>query len=178
MLHTRFTTLLGCTVPLQQAGMGGVATAPLAQAVADAGALGMLSGVLVPPPVLAEILDDLGARTRGVFGVSFLMPFLELEAVAVAATRARAVEFFYGDPDAELVAAVHAGGAFAAWQVGSVAEALAAEDAGCDLVIAQGTEAGGHVRGRIALRPRPDRRRAGRRRGGAAPALVSGLTRG
>ena len=133
--------------------MGGVAAAPLAQAVADAGALGMLSGVLVPPPVLAEILDDLGARTRGVFGVSFLMPFLDREAVAVAATRARAVEFFYGDPDAELVAAVHAGGAFAAWQVGSVAEALAAEDAGCDLVIAQGTEAGGHVRGRIALLP-------------------------
>ena len=53
MLPTRFTALLGCTVPLQQAGMGGIATPPLALAVADAGGLGMLGGAEVPPPVLA-----------------------------------------------------------------------------------------------------------------------------
>lgn len=39
----------------------------------------------------------------------------------------------------------------ASWQVGSVEEALAAENAGCDLVVAQGTEAGGHVRGKLSL---------------------------
>jgi nitronate monooxygenase len=63
------------------------------------------------------------------------------------------VEFFYGAPDRALVDLVHAGGALAFWQVGSTQEALAAADAGCDAVIVQGTEAGGHVRGRISLFP-------------------------
>ena len=153
MLETRFTTLLGCRVPLQQAGMGGVAGPSLAAAVAEAGGLGMVGGAGVPPPVLAEMLDAVAARTRGVFGVNFLMPFLDREAVAVAAARARVVEFFYGDPDPTLVDAVHAGGALACWQVGSVDEAVAACGAGCDVVVAQGTEAGGHVRGTTGLLP-------------------------
>jgi nitronate monooxygenase len=94
-LPTRFTSLLGCQVPLQQAGMGGIATPPLVLAVANAGGLGMLGGAMVPPPVLSRMLDGLATRTRGAFGVSFLMPFLDHDAVAVAATRARVVEFFY-----------------------------------------------------------------------------------
>ena len=48
------------------------------------------------------------------------------------------VEFFYGDPDPALVATVHAAGALAAWQVGSVDEARAAEQAGCDFIVVQG----------------------------------------
>jgi len=131
--------------------MGGVAMPPLVLAVAEAGGLGMLGGVMLPPPVLAGMLDDLAARTRGTFGVSFLMPFLDRDAVPIAAARARVVEFFYGEPEAALVDAVHAGGALACWQVGSLAEAVAAARAGCDLIVAQGTEAGGHVRGRVGL---------------------------
>jgi len=127
--------------------------APLVLAVAEAGGLGMLGGVMLPPQVLAGMLDDLAARTRGAFGVNFLMPFLDRDAVPVAATRARVVEFFYGEPEAALVDAVHAGGALACWQVGSLGEAVAAARAGCDLIVAQGTEAGGHVRGRVGLLP-------------------------
>jgi len=153
VLSTRFTRLIGCRVPLQQAGMGGIATVPLALAVAEAGALGMLGAAMVPAPVLAEQLDRLGARTPGAFGVSFLMPFLDRDAVEVASTRARVVEFFYAEPDATLVDIVHARGALACWQVGSVEEAVTATGAGCDFVIAQGTEAGGHVRGRVGLLP-------------------------
>ncbi len=73
--------------------------------------------------------------------------------VDVAASLVDVVEFFYGDPDAGLVRRVHAGGALAAWQVGSLNEALSAVDAGCDFIIAQGMEAGGHVRGTTALLP-------------------------
>ena len=133
--------------------MGGVAMPPLVLAVAEAGGLGMLGGVMLPPPVLAGMLDDLAARTRGTFGVSFLMPFLDRDAVPIAAARARVVEFFYGEPEVGLVETVHAGGALACWQVGSLGEAVAAARAGCDLVVAQGTEAGGHVRGRVGLLP-------------------------
>jgi nitronate monooxygenase len=153
VLATRFTKLVGCRVPLQQAGMGGIATPPLVLAVADAGGLGMLGAAMVPPHVLAVALEDLAKRTDGAFGVSFLMPFLDRDAVAVAATRSRVVEFFYAEPDPTLVETVHAGGALACWQVGSVEEAVAAARAGCDIVVAQGAEAGGHVRGRVGLLP-------------------------
>jgi NAD(P)H-dependent flavin oxidoreductase YrpB (nitropropane dioxygenase family) len=52
-----------------------------------------------------------------------------------------------------LVQIVHAGGALAAWAVGSREEAVTAVEAGCDFIIAQGIEAGGHVRGTIGLLP-------------------------
>lgn len=61
------------------------------------------------------------------------------------------VEFFYSDPNPEFVQMVHGAGALACWQVGSREEALAAVDAGCDLIVAQGIGAGGHVRGTIGL---------------------------
>lgn len=153
MLRTPFTALVGCSVPVQQAGMGGVARGRLAAAVADAGGLGMVSGVFIPPATLAAHLAALRRQTTGVFGVNFLLPFLDRDAVATAAHMARVVEFFYGAPDAELVTLVHRGGALACWQIGSRAEALAAVAAGCDLIVAQGIEAGGHVRGQSGLLP-------------------------
>jgi nitronate monooxygenase len=145
---TRFTELVGCRLPIQQAGFGGVATPQLAAAVAEAGGLGMLGEHAEP---LAKRLDALGSARP--VGVNFLMPFLsELTDLELAASRARVVELFFGDPDHSLVARIHRGGALAAWQVGSRDEAQAAADAGCDFVIAQGVESGGHVRGTIPRR--------------------------
>ncbi len=145
----RFTDLVGCRVPLQLAAMGGVSTAALAGAVAAAGGLGMLAAAMIPADELTRRID--GARAiggpDGRVGVGFLMPFLDREAFEVAATRAAVIECFYGAPNADLVGVVHAGGALAAWQVGSVDEARAALDADCDLVVVQGVEAGGHVHG-------------------------------
>jgi NAD(P)H-dependent flavin oxidoreductase YrpB (nitropropane dioxygenase family) len=152
MIQTRFTALVGCSVPIQQAGMG-IARQELAIAVARAGALGMLGGGMQPPALLAEELDSSRKESGGPVGVNFLMPFLDRDAVEATAPRARVVEFFYGDPDEELVKTVRAAGALAAWQTGSGEEARAAEQAGCDFVIAQGVEAGGHVRGKTGLLP-------------------------
>ena len=81
------------------------------------------------------------------------MPFLDRGAVEIASRRSVLVEFMWATPDAELVAVSHAGGARVGWQVGSADEAAAARDAGCDLVVAQGIEVGGHVRGTTALLP-------------------------
>ena len=149
---TAFTELVGCRLPIQQAGMGGVSTPELAAAVAGEGGLGMIGAAGLPP---AAVVDQLAAATAaghdGRVGVSFLVPFLDLAAFDAAAPRARVVECFYGDPDPGLVARAHAAGALAAWQVGSRDEAVAAADAGCDLVVVQGVEAGGHVRGREPL---------------------------
>jgi NAD(P)H-dependent flavin oxidoreductase YrpB (nitropropane dioxygenase family) len=113
----------------------------------------MIGAVRLPADFLAASLDRLRQCTRGVFGVNFLMPFLDRDCVRIAATRARVVEFFYDRPDPLLVKTVHEAGALACWQVGSRTEALQAVDAGCDFIIAQGAEAGGHVRGTISLLP-------------------------
>jgi nitronate monooxygenase len=154
MLTTPFTELLGARVPLQQAPMGGVTTPELVAAVAGAGAVGMVPAQMLPADALAGLLDDLAGRTGGVFGVTFLLPFGAEEAcVEVAAAGARLVDFYYGDPDPALVARVHDGGALASWLAGSVAEARAAADAGCDLVCVQGMEGGGRIRGQVALLP-------------------------
>jgi NAD(P)H-dependent flavin oxidoreductase YrpB (nitropropane dioxygenase family) len=152
-LTTRFTRLIGCDVPIQQAGMGDVATAELASAVALAGALDMIGGVRMGAKVLVEELDPLPRQTRSRIGVNFLVPFLDRESLEIAASRVRVVEFFFGEPDADLVERAHGADALAAWQVGSVEEARAAAGAGCDFLVAQGIEAGGHVRGRIGLLP-------------------------
>ena len=94
---------------------------------------------------------------RGPIGAHFFMlmvdPDSAPESVAAAAERAPVVDFFYADPDPALVDIVHAAGALASWQIGSEEEARAAADAGCDFVIAQGIEAGGHGRGQIGLLP-------------------------
>jgi NAD(P)H-dependent flavin oxidoreductase YrpB (nitropropane dioxygenase family) len=149
--ETSFTRLVGCKLPLQQAGMGGAATPQLVAAVAEAGALGMLGLAGAPAPAVIAGLESVASLTKGSFGVNFLMPFVDREGVAAAAGRARLVEFFYGDPDVTLVKLVHDGGSLAAWQIGSADEARAAADVGCDLVVAQGVEAGGHVRGEVGL---------------------------
>ena len=101
--------------------------------------------------MLEASLDELASRTAGRFGVNFLMPMLDHECVKVAADRAHVLEWFYGDPDPALVGIAHARGTVAGWQVGSVGEAAAAVAAGCDYVVVQGIEAGGHVRGSASL---------------------------
>jgi NAD(P)H-dependent flavin oxidoreductase YrpB (nitropropane dioxygenase family) len=151
MLTTRFTKLIGCRVPIQLAAMP-VVTLELATTVAEAGGLAMFSALRMPTAHLARTLEQAASRVPAI-GVNFVIPFLDKEALQVAATRAKVVEFFYEDPDPGLVDIVHAAGALACWQVGSVNEAIAAEQSGCDLIVAQGIEAGGHVRGSLGLFP-------------------------
>jgi NAD(P)H-dependent flavin oxidoreductase YrpB (nitropropane dioxygenase family) len=134
---TRFAELVGCRLPFQLAVLGGVGTFELARAVEGAGGLGMMPRrVPVPEP------------HSGSLGRGFLIPYLPaLEEVAGDCAGFRVAEFFWGDPQSEIVAAAHGAGALVSWQVGSADEARKAEAAGCDLVVAQGIEAGGHVRG-------------------------------
>ncbi|MDQ1520958.1 MAG: nitronate monooxygenase [Actinomycetota bacterium] len=148
-VETAFTDLVGCRHPLQQAAMGGVAGPELAGAVARAGALGMLCEFdLESSP--ERMTQALAIAEGGQVGMGFFGQWIEsdLETFEVGADRLRVLEVFWSPPDPALVArARRAGSALVAWQVGSVDDARAAEDAGCDFVIAQGVEAGGHVRG-------------------------------
>jgi NAD(P)H-dependent flavin oxidoreductase YrpB (nitropropane dioxygenase family) len=92
---------------------------------------------------LRATLDRIDALTDGPVGATFIVPFLRHELIGEVVPRLRLIEFFYGWPDPELVAGLPLVG----WQVGSTDEARAAVEAGCAYVVAQGVEAGGHVRG-------------------------------
>jgi NAD(P)H-dependent flavin oxidoreductase YrpB (nitropropane dioxygenase family) len=143
----RFTDLIGCRWPIQQAGMSGTATAPLAAAVANAGGLGMIGIGRQPLELIAAHLDEAATLTSAPVGVTCIAHFVRPEVEELVTARMRIVEFFYDWPDARRVP----GDVICGWQVGSVDEAKAAVDAGCQYVIAQGMEAGGHVRGHVAL---------------------------
>ena len=140
-------------MPIQQAPIGSVATPALAVAVADAGGVGSIAAFGMKAHSLDAMLAEMTSRTSGVLSVNFVTNDPDRDAVAVAARRVRIVDFFWADPDASLVELAHAGGALACWQVGSLSEARAAVEAGCDLIAVQGLEAGGHVRAYSALLP-------------------------
>lgn len=150
-LAPSFTDLVGCRMPIQAASLGGpISTPPLAAAVSEAGGLGMIAN----PSSAAEVqqlVHDARARTNQPIGIGFLIPFVVAEAVEAAGASVEVVEFFYGDPDQELVRLARSNNAIVGWQIGSAAEARAAVEVGCDFVVAQGIEAGGHVRGRQRL---------------------------
>jgi nitronate monooxygenase len=126
--------------PVVQAGMGGVARHELAAAVSEAGGLGTIAGVRAP---IAAELAAARTLTGRPLAVNLLMPFLR-PGDADAAAAADAIVTFWGTP--RRLAAntwIH--------QCGSVEEAKAAAAAGADAVIAQGVEAGGHVRGSLPM---------------------------
>jgi NAD(P)H-dependent flavin oxidoreductase YrpB (nitropropane dioxygenase family) len=154
MLSTRFTELVGCDVPLQQAPMGMVAPPPLALAVARAGGVGTVSAPIgVEPGALAAQLDTWLDPGAGALAVNFITEQVDPAAVAVAGARVRMVDFYWNTPHVKLVDAAHEGGALVNWQVGSLPDAVLAAEAGADVVTVQGREAGGHVRGDTALLP-------------------------
>src|SRR5262245_42904920 len=127
--------------------MGALALADLVVAVSEAGGLGTLGLGGLPPEVVRDEIRRVQGRPRRPFAVNFLVPMLDPAALEAAlAEHVPAVTFFYGDV-APWVAAVHRAGARVLVQVGSADEAVRAVDAGADVVIAQGVEAGGHVRG-------------------------------
>ena len=131
--------------------MGPVSTPDLAVAVAEAGGVGTIACMGMSAAQLDAVVTAMAARTDGALAANFLTDAVDRDAVEVAAYRLALVDFFWADPDSGLVQLVHDAGSLVSWQVGSVDEARAAEDAGCDVVVAQGVEAGGHVGGHTPL---------------------------
>lgn len=131
---------LGVELPIVQAGMGGgLAGHELAGAVSAAGGLGTI-GILAP----ADLRGEIAAARRlsdAPVAVNLLLPFAR-RGHFEAASEADVVVTFWGRPRRRTAKVwIH--------QCGSVEEALAARGGGADAVIAQGVEAGGHVRGTV-----------------------------
>src|SRR2546426_1933339 len=100
MLSTRFTELVGCKEPVQQAGMGPISGPDLAVAVSRAGGLGMvtLTRAVLADEAITGIVGRLHEQTNGVFGVNCLLPITDRQLVELVAPSARVVDFFWGDP--------------------------------------------------------------------------------
>ncbi|RMF38242.1 MAG: nitronate monooxygenase [Alphaproteobacteria bacterium] len=153
-LRTPLCDLLGCEVPILQAGMGGVARAELAAAVAEAGGFGMLGMVREPPEQIAREIEAVRARTDRSFAVNLIPAatdpaLLAAELDVCLAAQVPAMCFFW-DVVPEAVARAREAGCLVLHQVGTLKAAQAAEAAGADVLIAQGIEAGGHVHGQTS----------------------------
>lgn len=107
-----------------------------------------------------ELISQVRDRTTRPFGVNIIIDepdftdedkaILRQQVSAAISEKVAAVVLFWGDP-APYVEEAHRGGVRLIIQVGSVDEAKAAAAAGVDAVIAQGVEAGGHVRGTTSI---------------------------
>jgi NAD(P)H-dependent flavin oxidoreductase YrpB (nitropropane dioxygenase family) len=111
----------------------------------------VLGGVFLPAPALRKAIHRLRTLTDKPFGVNLILPLLQEEQIeACLAERVPLLVLFWGDPR-PYVAEAQRGHTKVFIQVGSVEEATAAAAAGVDAMIAQGVEAGGHVKSRTAL---------------------------
>ena len=140
---TKLTELLGIEHPLFLAPMGGVAGGRLAGAVSGAGALGFIGAGYSGTEGLDRELALVGDEP---IGIGFITWTLEQNRRLLDAALARtpvAVWLSFGDP-APYVAAIREAGAKLVIQVQSIRQASEALEAGADVLVAQGTEAGGH----------------------------------
>ncbi len=146
MLHTRICDLLGIEHPILNAPMAGTANAALAAAVSEAGGLGIIGGSGGDAEWLRGQIHAVRERTKRPFGVGFISSrpnIAELTAVAIA-ERVPVIGHSFADPT-PYVADIHAAGLLMIVQVQTVALARTAAAAGVDIIVAQGTEAGGHT---------------------------------
>jgi nitronate monooxygenase len=154
-ITTALTQRLGCAHPIICAGMGGPARAELTAAVSDAGGFGLLGMVRETADTIEREIAAVRALTARPFGVSLIPAgtkpaLLEAELDACIAARVPVIGFFW-DVFPEVIDKAKQAGACVLYQVGSVDDALLAQQAGADVIVAQGMEAGGHVRGRTGL---------------------------
>jgi nitronate monooxygenase len=152
-MRTAVTERLGIEHPVIQAPIGGLSVPALAGAVSNAGGLGMMAITWMSPDEIRAAIDAIRTITDRPFGVNVIIdrrdePQDERVEVALAAG-APVVSFFWGDP-APFIDRVHASGATATLTVGAAEEARRAADAGIDVIVAQGWEAGGHVWGEVS----------------------------
>jgi enoyl-[acyl-carrier protein] reductase II len=152
VVHTRFTEIVGITIPIMQAPMGGFTGAELAAAVSNAGGLGTLGAALRPIDDLKVQLARLRELTDRPFAVNHSVPFLDMDAFALTLkARPAVISTSVGDPGS-LAERAHEAGSLVIHQVGSVDQALQAAERGVDVIIAQGTEAAAYT-GSVAALP-------------------------
>ena len=155
MIDTALTRMFGLRHPIVLGPMGGVSGGRLAAAVSNAGGLGLVGGGYGDPAWLRTELDYVVAHAHAPWGVGLITWAANADVVALALSyRPHVFMLSFGDP-MPYVAAIKAAGCKLICQVQDLDTARQARDAGADLIVAQGTEAGGHggVRATLPLVP-------------------------
>lgn len=162
-LRTPLCRELGIDVPIFSVGFGFSAGPELVSAVSNAGGCGVLGGSGVPPDEIGPRIERVRELTDRPFGFNMIIADYEAadstdedrayvgEQVAAAVEAHVPLIVLFWGPAGPFVEDAHRSGIKVLIQVGSVAEAEAAVSAGVDAVIAQGVEAGGHVRGTTSI---------------------------
>lgn len=153
-MRTRLTELLGIEHPVMLAGMGGVSYAPLVAAVSEAGGFGCLGASTMSTEEMVDQIRQVRRLTDKPFGVDLLtaMPG-DLEGQVRLLIEEGASVFVAGlGVPSQVVSLCHEADVLVINMCGKVEHARRAVAAGCDLVVAQGTEAGGHT-GSVATMP-------------------------
>jgi len=149
MIRTRICELLGIEHPVVLGGMASGTSAPLVAAVSNAGGFGTLGAANLSPTQVAEQIAAIRASTKKPFGVNFLLFEIQEEGFAAALeAKPPLVAFAWARPEQDLgpwFSRVHDMGSKVMYMAGEVPEAVRGAEAGADVVVAQGTEGGGHV---------------------------------
>jgi enoyl-[acyl-carrier protein] reductase II len=148
------TEILGIEHPVMLAGMGGVSYHQLVAAVSQAGGFGCLGASTMSPDRMVTEIAAVRELTDRPFGVDLLtaMPGDMASQVQLVIDGGASVFVAGLGVPAQVVALCHEAGLLVVNMCGKVDHARRAVDAGCDLVVAQGTEAGGHT-GLVATMP-------------------------
>jgi enoyl-[acyl-carrier protein] reductase II len=142
-MQTAFTKLLGIEAPIVQGSFGPWTSVSLSAAVSEAGGLGSIGTALVTPERVADMIAEMRERTDRPFAVNHTWRPLSEEAFQVTLdARPAVISLALGGPG-DLAARSHDAGVRFMAQVHTVEQAVRAAEAGADIVIAQGAEAGG-----------------------------------
>ncbi len=144
-MKTRITALLGIQFPIIQAGMVWVSGYTLAVAVSNAGALGLIGSGSMKTELLREHIRKARERTTQPFGVN--IPLLRGDAdqlVGVVIDEGVKIVFTSAGHPAKFTGQLKNAGCCVVHVIASVKQALKAQSEGCDAVVAEGFEAGGH----------------------------------
>jgi nitronate monooxygenase len=151
MIVTALTEMFGLRHPIILAPMGGVSGGHLAATISNAGALGLVGGGYGDPDWLRTELSRVRDGTDQPWGVGLITWSVDRSVVElVLAYRPHAVMLSFGDPK-PYASIIKSAGCKLICQVQGPAETKLAQDAGADIIVAQGTEAGGHGACRATL---------------------------
>jgi NAD(P)H-dependent flavin oxidoreductase YrpB (nitropropane dioxygenase family) len=149
MIRTPVCDLLDIEHPIALGGMGAIQSADLVAAVSRAGGLGAMGCHYLTPEQVRAGTAAIRERTNKPFGLNFLVFDVNEGAFAAAlALRPSVVAFAWPRRDQDVkpyIARAHDAGAKVTFMAGGVPDAVRAAQAGADVIIAQGTEGGGHV---------------------------------
>ncbi len=149
MIRTPFTELLGIDHPVVSAGMGaGHTSGELVGAVSEAGGLGVIGASFIPPESVAAMVERVRGITQKPIGINLLLHATEDRLDEILGFDSAVLSTAWARVDQDLTsifARAHERGAKVMHMVPTLRDAERAAEAGADVIVAQGTEGGGHV---------------------------------